>query len=553
MSERVLPGVSVVEVTEGLTGIPAVGLVAAKLVGTACKGPLTAQFFGPSEVQKFVNMYGPADPYQYSLSTTTNPPMELTLVRAGRMLFGSAPPGGIWICRAADSGVETAVGNAVTSGTEGNIRFTAKEAGAWYNNFEYKHILNENVLGESVTESNTFWLYVPSYDFFDSSVDATKETARISANIFQSREVGFEYNAQTSGSTATPADFISQWTGSNNTLLNALFDVVSIDTVAATIDEQTTYTSIFAESDTGGSNWSGGTQPDQSVYSTSDSGNALELLRNKEARLTLIAGASEATNQTGQIAIGQAHVGVSSQEDIEQLYICGVDNYASQDTMVAAILTDGQLNLADARVIKVAPGIITANPYLGKGNTTAWAISTINSDTELILSGGYAASIVAGIVAQQVPDQSPMNKSAPISGLEFEFTLTNKKQLVRDEFFLLVSDNGHRTLLDLTTAGAGDAFEHVSTRMAVDDIKRAVRLAGQPFIGKKNNTRIRSIMKRNLEEVLRGYVKREIINPEWSLVTESSRVEQILGVVTITFIIQVVFYIKFIEVTMVLE
>lgn len=553
MSERVLPGVSIVEVTEGLTGIPAVGLVAAKLVGTACKGPLTAQFFGPAEVSKFRKMYGPADPYQYSLSTTTNPAMELTLVRAGKMLFGSAPPGGIWVCRAAASDVETAIANAVISGTQGNIKFTAKEAGAWYNNFEYKHILNENSLGETVTESNTLWLYVPSYDSFDSSVDTSKITARISANIFQSMEMGFEYNAQTSGSTATPTDFVNQWTSVNNTILSALFDVVETGTMETTIDSQTSYTSIFTSGDTGGSNWSGGTQPDEAVYSTGDVSSALELLRNKEARLTLIAGASEATNHTGQIAIGQAHVGVASQEDVEQLYVCGVDNYASQDTMVAAILTAAQLNLADARVIKVAPGIITANPYLDKGSTTAWAISTINTDTELTLSGGYAASIVAGIIAQQVPDQSPMNKSAAISSLEYEFTLTNKKQLIRDEFFLLVSDNGHRTLLDLTTAGAGDPFEHVSTRMAVDDVKRAVRLAGQPFIGKKNNARIRSIMKRNLEEVLNGYVKREIINPEWSLAVESSRNEQILGVVTVTMIIQVVFYIKFIEVTLVLE
>jgi len=38
MSERVIPGVSIREITEGLTGIPAVGAVAVKLVGTACKG-----------------------------------------------------------------------------------------------------------------------------------------------------------------------------------------------------------------------------------------------------------------------------------------------------------------------------------------------------------------------------------------------------------------------------------------------------------------------------------------------------------------------------------
>lgn len=551
MSERVLPGVSIREVTEGITGIPAVGLVAAKLVGTACKGPLTAQYFGPSEVQKFINSYGPADPYQYSQSTSTNPPMELTLVRAGKLLFGAAPPGGIWVCRAADSAVDIAVGNAVVSGTEGNIKFTAKEAGAWYNNVEFKHLLNENALGESVTASNTLWMQLPSYDYFDSSVDTSKETARISENIFQGIEIGFEYQAALSTNTATPAEFVSQWTGANNTILNSLFEAVITGTAATTIDEQTSYTSIFTSGDTGGSNWSGGTQPDQVVVTTSVINSALELLKNKEARLTVIAGASEATNQTGQIAIGQAHVINASLQGVEQMYVCGVDNYASQDTMVAAILADSQLALANERAIKVAPGLIEGNPYYNLGSV--WGVAAIKTDDNIVLSGGYAAALVAGVIAQQVPDQSPMNKPILITELEYEFTLTNKKQLVRDDFFLLVNNDGNRTLMDLTTAGAGDPFENVSTRMAVDDVKRAVRLAGLPFIGKKNNSRIRSTLKRNLEEVLRGYVRREIINSEWSLVVESSRTEQILGVITVTMIIKPVFYIKFIEITLVLE
>lgn len=551
MSERVLPGVSIREVTEGLTGIPAVGLVAAKLVGTACKGPLTAQYFGPSEVQKFVNTYGPADPYQYSGSTTTNPPMELTLVRAGKLLFSVAPPGGIWACRAAESSVDIGVGNAVTAGT-GVVKFTAKQAGAWFNNFEWKHLINENALGETVTGFNTFWMQIPSYDYFDSSVDTSKETARIASNIFSGIEVGFEYQAQTSTSTAVIGDFTSQWTSANNTLLNALFEVVAVGGTATSIlTTQTSYVSLYTSGDTGGSNWSGGTQPDQAVVTTSTINSALGLLGNKEARLTVIAGASEATNQTGQIAIGQAHVGNASQQDIEQMFVCGVNNYASQDTMVAAIIADAQLSLADERVIKVAPGIITANPYLSKGST--WAIPAISTDVSVILSGGYAASVVAGAIARQVPDQSPMNKSVPVSALEFEFSLTNKKQLVRNNFFLLVDEDGKRTYRDLTTAPEGDAFFHVSTRMAIDDIKRAVRLAGRPFVGKKNNPRIRSTLKRNLEEVLRGYVKREILDPEWSLVVEASRIEQVLGVVTITMVIRVVFYIEFIEVTLVLE
>ena len=552
MSERVLPGVSIREVTEGLTGIPAVGLVAAKLVGTACKGPLDAQYFGPSELSKFVNTYGPADPYEYSGATGTNPPMELTLVRAGKLMFNAAPPGGVWVVRAAESDVQTAVGNAVTSGTEATIEFTAKQAGAWFNNFEWKHEINENALGETVTESNTFWMKIPSYDYFDSSIDTSKETARISMNQFFGIEIGFEYNAVTAASTATCGDFTSQWTGTNNAMLSALFDVAISGTHNdSVLTTQTTYLSLYTSGDTGGTNISGGTQPDEAAIGTGAISAGLELLRGVEARLTVIAGASEVTDFSGMIALGQGHVVNESADNVEQMYICGISNYASQDTMVAAVLTATALGMSNERVVKVAPGIIDANPYYTKGTT--WEVSTVSTNTQSIVSGGYAAALVAGVIAQNVPDESPMNKSIPVSGLEFRLSLTNKKRLVRDNYFLLVDDDGYRTLRDLTTAPEGDAFYHVSTRMAIDDIKRAVRLAGRPFIGKKNNNRIRSTLKRNLEEVLRGYVRREIILPEWSLNVEASRIEQVLGVVTVTMVIQPVFYIEFIEVTLVLE
>ena len=89
--------------------------------------------------------------------------------------------------------------------------------------------------------------------------------------------------------------------------------------------------------------------------------------------------------------------------------------------------------------------------------------------------------------------------------------------------------------------------------MAVDDIKRAVRGAGQPFIGRKNTARIRAKLNQNMESVLEEYERLEIIGPNWSLEVTSVRPDQIIGVVRITMIIQLVFYIEFIEVDLVLE
>jgi len=181
MSERVLPGTSIREITEGLIGIPAVGSVAAKLVGTACKGSDEPQFFGPGELSKFLEEYGPADPYQYNSTTYvagTSPYGELSLVRAGKLLFGVAPPGGVWVCRAL-SGAVKAVGAAVASTASDSVfNFTATEYGAWFNNFNFKFQADYDAEGNSMTAAvtkrlSTFWLQIPSSDLFDSAIEST--------------------------------------------------------------------------------------------------------------------------------------------------------------------------------------------------------------------------------------------------------------------------------------------------------------------------------------------------------------------------------------------
>ena len=548
MSERVIPGVSIREITEGLTGIPAVGAVAVKLVGTACKGSDEPRFYGPGELPNLVKEYGPVDPYHYSTSTGTNPPQELSLVRAAKILAKADPPGGVWVCRAVSSAVK-AVGEAAIGSTDLILQFTAQEYGSWFNNFNFKHESAKDAQGETVADVSTLWLQIPSIDLFDSENHATDFGSR---NKFYQDNLGtpFEYLAQTAGSSATIGDLISQWTSPLNSL-NQYFAAASVGTgTGELITDTSSYTSVFTSGDTGGTNWSA---DDQAMPVIAAYNAALTKIRSKDARLLVIAGASEDTTRfSGVIGAGQVHVNNASREKHEQVYVCGVENEANQTTMVAAISTDSVLNLVDARVVKVAPGFKDSNPFAGAVGT--WTIPTVNTDTEITLSGGYAAALVAGVIAQNVPDDSPMNKPMiGINGLEHVFTLSNQKILVRDDFFLLVESNGNRTLRDLTTAGEGDAFFHVSTRMVVDDIKYAVRLAGQPFIGKKNIARILATLQRNLEFVLSEYERREIITSGWSINIQSSRTQQIIGVVQVTMIIMPVFYIEFIEVELVLE
>lgn len=553
MTERILPGVSITEITEGLISAPVTGAVACKLVGTACKGPSEPVLFGSGEVQKFIKTYGPADPYQFSTSTTTNPPMELSLVRAGKLLFDVAPPGGVWACRA-ESGAVKAIGNKLTLDIAGNIVMTAQEAGGWFNNFYFKHLLNVDASGVSVTDVNTFWMYVPSFDCYDPKMDTT--TARISANHFSGQEIAFEYHSETSGQTAEMGDFISQWTRSDNVLSQYFAITITSAGTSTSMVAQNTYVSIFTSADTvGGTNWS---DTDTTSISTGVISAALEKLRGKEARVTVLAGANESTNYSGQIALGVAHVENASEENLEQMYVCGIDLYASQDTMVSSVLTESELQLSSERSIKVAPGLIQANPYRNKGSydtlgVSLWDIPEVSSDTQITVSGGYMAALVAGVICRNAPDQSSMNKGLPISELEFDLTRTNQKRLAYDNFMLVVNDNGYRTLRDLSTSGAGTAFQYVSTRMAVDDVKRAIRLAGKPFVGKKINDRILAQLRNNLEGVLRRYVKREIIKPGPTLSVSSTREQQVNGVVEVIMRIQPMFYINFIEVSMILE
>ena len=546
-SERILPGVTIREITEGLIGVPAVGAVAAKLVGIACKGSDEPRYFGPGELSKFLTEYGPADPFHYSESTGTNPPVELSLVRAGKLLFNAAPPGGVWVCRAL-SGAEKAIGVAIT-GTNLTVTLTAQEYGAWFNNFNYKHFEDQDAEGSDLSSFSgkhvsTLWLQIPSHEMFDSAM----QTAAIgSVNQFYRDNLGvaFEYVALTAASTATVGDLVSQWTAPDN-WLNSYFAITATGTGTA-ISDQTTWTSIFTSADTAGTNWSSN---DQASPTTAMISAALESLRGKEARLSVIAGVD--SSDTGMMAVGQSHVGNASREKLEQMLIFGTEVEANQDTFVATALTSSELNVADARVVIVAPGIKQANPYSGIAGT--WSPTEINTDTEITISGGYAAALVGGLIANHIPDESPMNKPLTgVSGLEHDLTISNQKRLTTANFFLLVSNNGYRTLRDLTTAGAGDPFFHISTRMAVDDLKRAVRLAGNPFIGRKNIPRIRAKLRQNLESVLQEYVRRDIITKDWSMEITSSRDDQIIGVVRVTMIIKLVFYIEFIEVDLVLE
>lgn len=101
-----IPGISFDVIKEGLIGTPVPGSIGVLLVGTACKGPVTPQFFGSDQLDDLLTMYGPPDPYSYKTPVGLEPPAELTLARAAIEIYnGGPPPGGLWCVRVAESSV----------------------------------------------------------------------------------------------------------------------------------------------------------------------------------------------------------------------------------------------------------------------------------------------------------------------------------------------------------------------------------------------------------------------------------------------------------------
>lgn len=548
MSERILPGVTISEVTEGLIAPRLPGSVNCKLVGTACKGPMTPQFFGADEHDKFRDTYGPSDPYQMAAQAGTNPAEELSLRRAGDLMFAGmslqAGAGGVWACRVGGATpVQSVLAGINHDGAATElVLMTAVEPGAWYNNVKYKHMVNKDADGGTYNGNNIFTLELPSNDKFDSENDTTNN--RSNYQFYAGDEYVLEYQSATAGTTAVIGDFIDAWNASAGSrwflasTTNASSTGTYTEQVAATYVSEETYS-------TPGTNWSAN---DQAVSGATANAAALDEMRGYDARLSVIAGADESS----MVTEGRTHVGNESGNQREQVFICGVAANTNQDTLVTSAITASGLNFQDERVVKVVPGIKLNNPY--ESNTaTEWVDNAVTSDTQVTLPGSYAAAHVAGLMACWIPDQSPMNKSISYPTLEHNFTRANKKKLVTNDFFVLVGTPSAKTLRDLTTAGNASAFYHVSTRVVVDEIKMAMRSAGNPFIGLKNIPRIRATLTKNLEYVLQEYTRREIINGNWQLSVTASRTEQILGVVTVVMVIQTVFFIEFIEVTLVLE
>lgn len=632
MSENVIPGVSFNEITEGLLGTPSPGAVGIKLVGTACKGPATAQLFGTDELPKLIEMFGPVDPYHYKDGNASEPVAELTLVRAAKQIYEAGPPpGGLWIQRIQEGIVPKAISNTlvtesfstnidsgadgaitidtkvftsatltgggagdilkITSGNnqgeylvksvvtttitiedfyedfseteatlnwsldtpadDGNIRFTSKYPGQWYNNAQVEVENYVDLAGVANSGLIVFTFYIPSNTFYDSYIDpdAGNATERRSLFRWYDRVVKVEVGTPNDDVLPTSAEVVTALQA--NADISALYDIALI---AGSDDQERikdyTKGDLLSGTDIGGANWS---SDDTAIPVAASITTALALLINKDARMAVIAGADEGLTGYQQAGIAFAKTSSLAGQDREIVFFTGMNNYSTADLLTKAMAAS-PYPLNEQRTVQVTPGGKIANIYYNKNYGIDYG-SAVDSNTQDSLSGGYMAARVAGLTAVYTPDESPLWKNLGLADLEFDLTRTQQKIAINKSFFTLAKAPNGSSIVKraITSSGAGAAFFQLSTRLIVDELRYALRLAGLLFIGKKNTDRVRKIMEEKLKSVANGYVSREIILDDYTLAVSATRDQQILGEVKISFAFKVVFFMEFIKFDLILE
>jgi hypothetical protein len=510
---------------------------------------------------------------------------------------------------------------------DGHFVFTAKYPGQWYNNVKFEVQKGKDQNGVIDTGLTTIKFQIPSSTFYDSFLDGSPESARVStyrwfglthvmeigipgfateptlAEILQAFKddavmssyfnfaidtvvgtepvdtVGFtnlyvnvEKEAQIDGIsiistgtfTSALADFVAGGVYPGDELIISAggdagtYIITSVDdlnslTVSPNFpagDTAVVYT--VERNDAGGTNWS---TADAAIIPSATIKTSLLALLTKAGRIMVIGGADETVLSGTYMTEGVNHVLAASVagSDRESIYICGTGNYATEAALITAFEAS-PYPLSQARAAHVTPGIEYANPLAGK---IYGELTFEETEATEMLSGGYAAAFIAGLVSQFAPNQSILNKSINVLGLEYEFGRTAKMRAVNASFITLGKgfDGAPTVIKAITSDGKLSAWYQLSNRLAADEIRYALRLASLPFIGRKNNARVRAVLQEKLDSVLNGYTALgvEVINSNYSVEVTATRQQEINGVVVVTAIIQLVQYMEFIKITLVLE
>jgi hypothetical protein len=223
------------------------------------------------------------------------------------------------------------------------------------------------------------------------------------------------------------------------------------------------------------------------------------------------------------------------------------------------ITAEGETNGKDVIAVigsdKTAVADVTAQaPNAGRIIFTAPGIHAFDAaaKADVALPGTYAAAAVAGLLSTLTPQSSPTNKALPgavhvtnrYSYGEIKSLLTGRVMALEERL------GGVRVVRGITTDDG--AFKQVTTRRITDFAKAGMRLAGNPFIGRLNNARVRAALQGAINGFLTGMLQDEAL-VGYTLAVTATRTDEINGRALVNAILQPTFSIDFIAVTLVLQ
>ena len=246
----------------------------------------------------------------------------------------------------------------------------------------------------------------------------------------------------------------------------------------------------------------------------------LAALSNRIVNIVLLAGQNAA--DMGSVLVD--HLKATQDTDFERLGVIGAPGATVADFL-------GH-HLAEDRVVMVGPGI--------------------KQPDGSILPPAYTAAAVAGMISSLPVHTSLTNKAINVPGLAHNANRGEQTQLIQRSVLTIVSKEGLRVLKGVTTEGVGAPYSAIPTRRIVDYAKYGVRSAANPYLGRLNNSRVRTALKATLDAFLTGMVQDEALTG-YALDVTATRAQEIAGQVSVVMTIQPTFSIDFIRVVMTLQ
>ena len=250
---------------------------------------------------------------------------------------------------------------------------------------------------------------------------------------------------------------------------------------------------------------------------------ALDRLVDQDVQLVLVAGASFRRVRSALLG----HVERTENLGRERIAVVGADR-----SDVDRILENAN-EVADKRVVLVAPGLRQTDPVTGRVST---------------LPPAYAAAAVAGRLSALPPHVSLTNKTlAGIDALDVAYNDGELKALVTNRVLALHTRRGTRVVKGITTDDA--AFRQISVRRIVDYVKQGTRIGANQYIGRLNNRRVRENLRSTLDGFLADLVRREFLTG-YRLTVMADRPMEIRGEVLVTMDLNPTFSIDVVRVVM---